>query len=58
MDKPQTETETDQTSQWLNSKDTMRQLKISSCHLMHMRQAGKIKYKKQGNRFWYLIEQK
>ncbi|MBB1361053.1 hypothetical protein H5125_02630 [Shewanella sp. SR44-4] len=56
MDKPQTEI--DKTSQWLNSKDTMRLLKISSCHLMHMRQAGKIKHKKQGNSFWYLIEQK
>lgn len=56
MDKPQTKI--DETSQWLNSKDTMRRLKVSSCHLMHMRQAGKINHKKQGNSFWYLIEQK
>ena len=54
MENPQTKQ--NNSSQWLNSKDTMRQLKVSSCHLMHMRQAGNIKYKKQGNSYWYLIE--
>ncbi|WP_162839435.1 hypothetical protein [Shewanella frigidimarina] len=55
MDNPQTDNPVET---WLNSQDTMRALKISACHLMHMRQAGQIKYKKKGNGFWYLIEHK
>ena len=39
--------------QYLNSKETKKKLKISSCDLMHMRVAGKLRYEKLGNAFWY-----
>ncbi|WP_430410857.1 hypothetical protein [Kordia sp.] len=38
---------------FLNSKETMKELKISSCELMHLRQDGKIKFVKKGNAFLY-----
>jgi hypothetical protein len=41
---------------WLNSKQAMKQLKLSSCQLMHLREAGKLKFEKRGNRYFYAIE--
>ncbi len=38
---------------YLSSKETMKELKISSCDLMHLRQAGKLKYTKKGNAYFY-----
>jgi hypothetical protein len=40
---------------WLTSKQTQKLLNISSCELMHLRVSGKLKFKKQGNAFLYLI---
>ncbi|WP_445777795.1 hypothetical protein [Shewanella sp.] len=45
----------DATQHWLNSKDTMKALKVSACHLMHMRLSGDITFKKKGNAYWYLV---
>ncbi len=42
---------------WLSSKETMRALKISGCDLMHKRERGELKYRKQGNAYYYLIEE-
>lgn len=42
-------------SKWLNSRDTKKALKISDCQLMHQRLAGKLKFKKVGNAYFYLI---
>ena len=38
-----------------NSKDTMKQLNISSCKLMHLRTDGKLNYIKKGNSYLYSI---
>lgn len=42
---------------WLTSKETQKLLKISSCELMHLRESGKLKFKKQGNTYYYLVNQ-
>lgn len=42
---------------WLSSKEAMRALKISGCDLMHKRERGELKYRKQGNAFYYAIEE-
>jgi len=39
---------------YLNSKETMKTLKVSSCELMHLRTAGKLKFIKKGNAYFYL----
>lgn len=43
----------DQEELWLNSKDVLKALKISSCELCHLRQAGKLQFQKRGNAFLY-----
>ena len=48
MQRKQTEIE------WLNSKETARALRISGCHLMHLRVEGRLRWKKEGNAFFYL----
>lgn len=40
-------------SDWLTSKEVEKGLKISSCHLMHLRVDGKLKFKKNGKAFLY-----
>jgi len=40
-------------TKYLNSKETMKELKVSSCDLMHLREAGKLKYVKKGNAYFY-----
>jgi hypothetical protein len=41
---------------WLSSKQAMKLLKLSSCEMMHLRQAGKLKFEKRGNSYFYAIE--
>lgn len=42
-------------SNWLKSKEVEKELKISSCDLMHLRVAGQLNYMKNGNSFLYSI---
>jgi hypothetical protein len=41
---------------WFTSKEAKALLKVSDCHLMHLRVQGALIYKKEGNRFFYLLE--
>lgn len=41
--------------EWLKSKDAQKKLKVSSCDLMHLREAGKLKFKKVGNAYYYFF---
>lgn len=41
---------------WLKSKEVMKTLKIRACDVMHLREAGKLKFTKQGNSFLYSAE--
>lgn len=41
---------------WLNSTAMASKLRISACTLSHLRNAGKLRFKKQGNAFFYLEE--
>jgi hypothetical protein len=43
-------------SEWLKSKEVMKTLKIRACDVMHLREAGKLKFTKQGNAFLYSTE--
>jgi hypothetical protein len=45
-----------QNSEWLKSKEVMKTLKIRACDVMHLREAGKLKFNKQGNAFLYSAE--
>jgi len=45
-----------QSSEWLKSKEVMKTLKIRGCDVMHLREAGKLKFTKQGNAFLYSVE--
>lgn len=38
---------------WLSSKETRRQLRISTCKLMHLREDGALRFQKQGNSILY-----
>lgn len=40
---------------WLSSRQIKSKLGITDCQLMHLRVSGKLKYKKQGNAFLYLL---
>jgi hypothetical protein len=40
---------------WYTTKETKSLLKISDCKLMHLRLEGKIKFKKKGRTFLYLV---
>ena len=42
-----------QNSEWLSSSEAREKLRISSCALMHLREAGHLRFKKQGNAFLY-----
>jgi len=42
--------------EWLKSKEVMKTLKIRACDVMHLREAGKLKFTKQGNAFLYATE--
>lgn len=54
MDTEDTEPQ-DYTERWLSSKEAKKALKISDCQLMHLRLAGKLQFRKAGNRFFYLL---
>ena len=41
---------------WLTSKEAKAKLRVSSCHLMHMREAGILKFQKKANAFLYAKE--
>jgi len=41
---------------WLTTKEAQKQLKISGCQLMHLRESGKLTFKKQGNAYYYRIK--
>jgi len=45
-----------QSSEWLKSKEVVKTLKIRACDVMHLREAGKLKFTKQGNAFLYSVE--
>jgi hypothetical protein len=38
----------------LKSSEVREKLKISTCELAHLREAGKLAYRKQGNAYLYL----
>ena len=40
-------------SGWLTSTEARQALRISSCHLMHFREGGQLKFQKKGNSFLY-----
>lgn len=39
---------------WLDSKEARKELKASACDLSHIREAGKVRYRKDGNAYRYL----
>lgn len=41
-------------SQWINSKETKKALKINDCSLMHLRELRKFSFKKERNSYLYL----
>ena len=41
------------TKEWLRSDEARQILRGSSCDLMHLREAGKLKFQKRGNAFFY-----
>jgi len=43
----------DNYKKYLSSKEMMKELKVSSCDLMHLREGGKLKFVKKGNAFFY-----
>jgi len=45
--------ETAKPAAWLSSDETRKQLRISSCELMHLRESGHLPFKRQGNAFLY-----
>ena len=38
---------------YLSSKEMMKEHKVSSCELMHLRIKGELKYTKKGNAYFY-----
>ncbi len=38
---------------WLKSGEVRKELKVSTCELAHLRNAGKLPFKKQGNAYLY-----
>ncbi len=45
-----------QSLEWLKSKEVMKTLKIPACDVMHLREAGKLNFTKQGNALLYSAE--
>jgi hypothetical protein len=42
--------------QWMNSTEARKRLKVSTCDLAHLRNAGKIESKKVGNAYYYKVD--
>lgn len=40
---------------WFPSLEAQKKLKLRSCDLMHLRESGKLKFKKVGNAYYYFI---
>ncbi len=40
-------------SHWLSSTEAQKMLRVTSCHLMHIRLSGEIDFIKKGNAFLY-----
>lgn len=38
---------------WLSSEEARKTLRMSTCDLAHIREAGKLRYKKLGNAYLY-----
>lgn len=38
---------------WLDSKEARMELEVSACDLSHIREAGKLRYRKEGKAFRY-----
>ena len=49
---------TENAKNWYTSKEAKQILKVSDCTLMHMRESGKLQFKKKGNAYFYFIDQK
>jgi len=49
--------EATQTERWVRSEEARKMLKLSTCDLAHARESGKIKFKKVGSAFLYLINE-
>jgi len=43
-------------SKWLKSAEIRKKLKLTTCELAHLREAGKLPFKKKGNAYLYLAE--
>lgn len=43
-------------SQWLRSEKARKLLKVSTCELAHLRESGKVRFRKTGRAFEYLID--
>ena len=41
---------------WVSSKEAKKILKISGCHLSHLRNDGKLVFVKKGNAFLYSLQ--
>lgn len=41
---------------WLISAEARKRLKLSTCDLAHLRNSGNLKFMKQGNAFYYLLD--
>ncbi len=41
---------------WLSSKKAKNVLKVSDCHLSHLRNEGKLVFMKKGNAFLYSLQ--
>ena len=39
--------------QWLDTKQVRKELKLSACDLSHIRDAGKLRFRKKGNAYLY-----
>ncbi len=44
------------TQLWMKSKEVEKMLKISSCHLMHLRMDDTLRHKREGRAFYYLVD--
>jgi hypothetical protein len=43
-------------AEWMTSAEVQKTARITSCHLMHLREEGKLRFRKKGNAFLYWRE--
>jgi hypothetical protein len=53
MDKAKIAATKSEQDDWLDSTAARKELKVSACDLSHIREAGKLQYRKVGNAFRY-----